>query len=144
MSRNFVVFECKKDPNYRTNLRIQSAWNCVPDRTSLNFTLNDLSIRKFPLKVNIPSVVPASFMSFKIPYIHVKSFAISKGKKTDANFSLFIWDFFDDSKDKRWSIVVRLALPPHCSVYNISFYVRMVSQCYIYHYLHSFALKKTC
>ena len=50
-------------------------------------------------------------MSIRKSCLYLNSYAFSMSKKMDTTFSLFAWAFLTvTSTDKRWSIVVRLAL----------------------------------
>ena len=67
-------------------------------------------------------IVCLSFASIRMSCLHVKSYDIFMWKKIDTTCSLFARTFLTvASRDKRWSISVRLALPPHFSVHSVPF-----------------------
>ena len=92
-----------------------SVWTFVSDRISSTLTINDLALRKFWIRLNNLPSITALCMSIRMPYLHVKSYAFSI-----STCPLFAWAFLTvASRDKRWSTVVRLALPPHYSVDSV-------------------------
>ena len=100
-----------------------SVWTFVSDRISSTLTLKYLGLRKFCRKINILSSIPTSFIPIRMPYLHVKSCGSSISKKMDTTCSPFAWAFLTvSSRDRRWSIAVRLALPPHHSVDSVPFW----------------------
>ena len=97
-----------------------SVWNFISDRISLTLTLKDLGLREFCIELNILPSIPAWFMSFRKPCLYVESFVFSMSKKMGTTCSLFAWAFLTVvSRDKRWWIVVQLALPPHCNIDSV-------------------------
>ena len=109
-------------------------WTSVSDRILLTLTSKDLGLRKVCIKLNIFPFVPASCKSIKLPWLHVKSYAFSSSNKMNTTCSLFAWVFLTvASRDKRWSIVVRLTLPPHCSVDSVPFWWKKSNSTCMHH-----------
>ena len=72
------------------------------------------------MNLNFLPSIPTSCMSVRMQCLHV-CFSIST--KIGTTCSLFAWAFLTvTSRDKIWSIVVRLVLSPQCSVDSVSFW----------------------